>query len=185
VDKPWHTSTPALDFQFTFPLTGAADCTEAGDFECRDLDESVSKNQRLCVKFDDCSRIVVRLPGTGSSGATIRARCDLSRSACWCFWCSDWLITMFLFSRMQEEIADYIPSLDQGLAVQTAWLSYSNPGLFYVERVGRAQADGSEIGYGVLIYFFHRSPSFSFSFIHYYFGVFYMICIIRSFPNYY
>jgi hypothetical protein len=26
---------------------------------------------------------------------------------------------MFLFSRIQEEIADYIPSLDQGLAVLT------------------------------------------------------------------
>ena len=35
------------------------------------------------------------------------------------FWCSDWLITMFLFSRIQEEIADYISSLDQGLAVLT------------------------------------------------------------------
>ena len=56
-------------------------------------------------------------------------------------------------------------------------------GLFYVERVGRAQADGSEIGYGVLIYFFHRSPSFSFSFIHHCFGVFCMIRTIRSFPT--
>jgi hypothetical protein len=35
------------------------------------------------------------------------------------FWCSDWLITIFIFSRIQEEIADYIPSLDQGLAVLT------------------------------------------------------------------
>jgi len=32
----------------------------------------VSKNQGIYVKFDDGSRIVVRLSGTGSSGATIR-----------------------------------------------------------------------------------------------------------------
>ncbi|KAH0004392.1 hypothetical protein KCU86_g16897, partial [Aureobasidium melanogenum] len=37
-----------------------------------DLDGSVSKNQGIYVKFDDGSRIVVRLSGTGSSGATIR-----------------------------------------------------------------------------------------------------------------
>lgn len=36
------------------------------------MDGSVSKNQGLYVKFDDGSRIVVRLSGTGSSGATIR-----------------------------------------------------------------------------------------------------------------
>jgi phosphoglucomutase len=46
--------------------------SEAGDFEYKDLDGSVSKNQGLYVKFDDGSRIVVRLSGTGSSGATIR-----------------------------------------------------------------------------------------------------------------
>ncbi|KAI5304747.1 Phosphoglucomutase-2 [Ascosphaera pollenicola] len=46
--------------------------TEAGDFEYTDLDGSVSKNQGLYVKFDDGSRLVVRLSGTGSSGATIR-----------------------------------------------------------------------------------------------------------------
>ena len=28
----------------------------------------------------------------------------------WSFWCSDWLIVKFLFSRIQERIADYIPS---------------------------------------------------------------------------
>lgn len=46
--------------------------SEAGDFQYTDLDGSVSKNQGLYVKFDDGSRIVVRLSGTGSSGATIR-----------------------------------------------------------------------------------------------------------------
>jgi len=46
--------------------------TEADDFSYTDLDGSVSKNQGLFVRFDDGSRIVVRLSGTGSSGATIR-----------------------------------------------------------------------------------------------------------------
>ena len=45
---------------------------EADDFSYTDLDGSVSKNQGLYVKFDDGSRIVLRLSGTGSSGATIR-----------------------------------------------------------------------------------------------------------------
>lgn len=45
---------------------------DADDFSYTDLDGSVSKNQGIFVKFDDGSRIVVRLSGTGSSGATIR-----------------------------------------------------------------------------------------------------------------
>lgn len=45
---------------------------EADDFSYTDLDGSVSKNQGIFVKFSDGSRIVVRLSGTGSSGATIR-----------------------------------------------------------------------------------------------------------------
>jgi len=45
---------------------------EADDFSYTDLDGSVSKNQGIYVKFGDGSRIVVRLSGTGSSGATIR-----------------------------------------------------------------------------------------------------------------
>ena len=45
---------------------------EADDFSYTDLDGSVSKNQGIFVKFDDGCRIVVRLSGTGSSGATIR-----------------------------------------------------------------------------------------------------------------
>lgn len=44
----------------------------ADDFSYTDLDGSVSKNQGIFVTFDDGSRIVVRLSGTGSSGATIR-----------------------------------------------------------------------------------------------------------------
>lgn len=46
--------------------------SEADDFSYTDLDGSVAKNQGIYVKFDDGSRIVVRLSGTGSSGATIR-----------------------------------------------------------------------------------------------------------------
>lgn len=46
--------------------------SDAGDFSYTDLDGSVSPNQGLYVKFSDGSRIVVRLSGTGSSGATIR-----------------------------------------------------------------------------------------------------------------
>lgn len=45
---------------------------EAGNFSYTDLDGSVSSNQGLYVKFSDGTRIVVRLSGTGSSGATIR-----------------------------------------------------------------------------------------------------------------
>lgn len=47
--------------------------TDAGDFSYTDpIDGSVANNQGLYAKFDDGSRIVVRLSGTGSSGATIR-----------------------------------------------------------------------------------------------------------------
>ena len=45
---------------------------EADDFSYTDLDGSASKNQGIFVKFDDGSRVVVRLSGTGSAGATIR-----------------------------------------------------------------------------------------------------------------
>lgn len=45
---------------------------DADDFSYTDLDGSVSKKQGIFVNFDDGSRIVVRLSGTGSSGATIR-----------------------------------------------------------------------------------------------------------------
>lgn len=45
---------------------------ECGNFSYTDLDGSVSSNQGLFVKFTNGSRIVVRLSGTGSAGATIR-----------------------------------------------------------------------------------------------------------------
>ncbi|KAI7960026.1 hypothetical protein MJO29_005094 [Puccinia striiformis f. sp. tritici] len=46
---------------------------ESGNFSYTDpIDKSVSKGQGLFVKFADGSRIVYRLSGTGSAGATIR-----------------------------------------------------------------------------------------------------------------
>ncbi|KAJ5337589.1 hypothetical protein N7452_004317 [Penicillium brevicompactum] len=51
---------------------GSRKVVDAGNFSYTDLDGSVSKNQGLYAKFDDGSRMVVRLSGTGSSGATIR-----------------------------------------------------------------------------------------------------------------
>lgn len=46
---------------------------EADDFEYKDpVDHSVSSKQGIRIKFDNGSRIVYRLSGTGSVGATIR-----------------------------------------------------------------------------------------------------------------
>jgi len=55
--------------------------TKAGDFSYTDLDGSVSANQGLYVCFSSGSRIVVRLSGTGSSGATIRLYIEQHSSA--------------------------------------------------------------------------------------------------------
>lgn len=57
---------------FVGSSVGSRKVVDAGNFSYTDLDGSVSKNQGLYAKFDDGSRIVVRLSGTGSSGATIR-----------------------------------------------------------------------------------------------------------------
>ncbi|CAK7916618.1 phosphoglucomutase 2 [[Candida] anglica] len=46
--------------------------TEADNFSYTDLDGSVSSKQGLFVKFANGLRIIVRLSGTGSSGATVR-----------------------------------------------------------------------------------------------------------------
>lgn len=46
--------------------------TERGNFSYTDIDGSVSKNQGLYFKLQDGLRCVLRLSGTGSSGATIR-----------------------------------------------------------------------------------------------------------------
>jgi phosphoglucomutase len=47
--------------------------SDAGDFEYKDpVDGSISRHQGIYIKFQEGSRIVVRLSGTGSVGATIR-----------------------------------------------------------------------------------------------------------------
>lgn len=46
---------------------------ETGNFQYTDpVDKSVTTKQGLYVKFDNGSRIIIRLSGTGSSGATVR-----------------------------------------------------------------------------------------------------------------
>ena len=68
----------ALRAKFTapdFPGTqlGQFQVAHAGDFSYSDpIDGSVSRNQGLFVRFQDGSRIIFRLSGTGSAGATIR-----------------------------------------------------------------------------------------------------------------
>lgn len=46
--------------------------SEGDNFSYTDLDGSVSTNQGLFVKFENGLRFIVRLSGTGSSGATVR-----------------------------------------------------------------------------------------------------------------
>lgn len=67
-----HLTASMADPAFIGSAFGPKKVTEADDFAYTDLDGSVSRNQGLFVKFDDGSRIVVRLSGTGSAGATIR-----------------------------------------------------------------------------------------------------------------
>lgn len=55
-----------------FPSDPSVTVAEAGDFQYTDLDGSVSSNQGLYVKLSNGARFVLRLSGTGSSGATIR-----------------------------------------------------------------------------------------------------------------
>ncbi|KAJ2840781.1 Phosphoglucomutase-2 [Coemansia sp. 'formosensis'] len=60
---------PALVGQTINGFTVAA----VNDFEYTDpIDHSISRNQGLRVIFDDSSRIIFRLSGTGSEGATVR-----------------------------------------------------------------------------------------------------------------
>ncbi|KAK4128287.1 Phosphoglucomutase, first 3 domain-containing protein [Parathielavia appendiculata] len=60
------------DPNFVGSKVGDRTVTKAGNFSYTDLDGSVSSNQGLYACFSSGSRIVVRLSGTGSSGATIR-----------------------------------------------------------------------------------------------------------------
>ena len=66
-------SPPNRDAFLATPLAdGRRRPTAAGDFSYTDLDGTVSTRQGLFVRFDDGARVVVRLSGTGSAGATIR-----------------------------------------------------------------------------------------------------------------
>ncbi|CAO1628515.1 unnamed protein product [Parajaminaea phylloscopi] len=68
----------ALEKKFAEPSfkgskLGQFEVAEADNFSYTDpIDGSVSKNQGLYIKFVDGSRIIFRLSGTGSAGATIR-----------------------------------------------------------------------------------------------------------------
>ncbi|CAH02489.1 uncharacterized protein KLLA0_B12694g [Kluyveromyces lactis] len=55
-----------------FPADDSLTVVEGGDFSYTDLDGSVSSHQGLYVRLSNGVRFVVRLSGTGSSGATIR-----------------------------------------------------------------------------------------------------------------
>ncbi|AAS50742.1 ABL029Wp [Eremothecium gossypii ATCC 10895] len=55
-----------------FPAWHEVSVSAAGDFSYTDLDGSVSEHQGLYIKLSNGTRYVVRLSGTGSSGATIR-----------------------------------------------------------------------------------------------------------------
>ncbi|SCV00430.1 LAMI_0G04984g1_1 [Lachancea mirantina] len=55
-----------------FPTNSNETVTEVGDFSYTDLDSSVSTNQGLYARLSNGCKFVVRLSGTGSSGATIR-----------------------------------------------------------------------------------------------------------------
>jgi len=60
------------DPKFVGSKVGDRTVTKAGDFSYTDLDGSVASSQGLYACFSSGSRIVVRLSGTGSSGATVR-----------------------------------------------------------------------------------------------------------------
>lgn len=68
-----HLSSQFTSSSFAGSKLGSFEVAEAGDFSYTDpIDGSVSKNQGLYITFKDGSRIIFRLSGTGSAGATIR-----------------------------------------------------------------------------------------------------------------
>ncbi|EPQ61612.1 Bgt-932 [Blumeria graminis f. sp. tritici] len=60
------------DKSFVGSKIGELTITDAGDFSYTDLDGTTSSKQGLFIRFSDGTRTIVRLSGTGSSGATIR-----------------------------------------------------------------------------------------------------------------
>ncbi|ODV59141.1 phosphoglucomutase PGM2 [Ascoidea rubescens DSM 1968] len=69
IDDPSFIGSTIFNSADKFNSTTVVD---AGDFSYTDLDGSVSDHQGLYVKLSNGSRFIVRLSGTGSSGATIR-----------------------------------------------------------------------------------------------------------------
>lgn len=67
-----HLANLTMSKTFIGSTVGKLQVKSAGDFSYKDLDGSISKNQGLYVTFEGGTRFVVRLSGTGSSGATIR-----------------------------------------------------------------------------------------------------------------
>ena len=68
-----HLRTRFADSSFAGSKLGDFTVAKADDFSYTDpIDKSVSKNQGLYVLFSDGSRVIFRLSGTGSAGATIR-----------------------------------------------------------------------------------------------------------------
>eukprot|EP01116_Phalansterium_solitarium_P023106 TRINITY_DN7926_c0_g1_i2.p1 TRINITY_DN7926_c0_g1~~TRINITY_DN7926_c0_g1_i2.p1 ORF type:complete len:565 (+),score=240.23 TRINITY_DN7926_c0_g1_i2:103-1797(+) len=73
-----HLNTVISDPAVKGRKVGNYEIASADDFEYTDpIDGSVSKNQGIRFVFTDGSRLVFRLSGTGSSGATIRVYIDM------------------------------------------------------------------------------------------------------------
>ncbi|EPQ26282.1 uncharacterized protein PFL1_06217 [Pseudozyma flocculosa PF-1] len=72
-DMVAHLRSQFTSADFVGTKLGQFEVAESGDFSYTDpIDGSVSKNQGLYATFKDGSRIIFRLSGTGSAGATIR-----------------------------------------------------------------------------------------------------------------
>ncbi|KAN0063528.1 Phosphoglucomutase-2 [Thecaphora frezii] len=72
-DMMAHLRQQFTSTSFVGTKLGQFEVAESGDFSYTDpIDGSVSKNQGLYATFKDGSRIIFRLSGTGSAGATIR-----------------------------------------------------------------------------------------------------------------
>jgi len=78
--KPWTAPPPTLDRRparqdatLKGQKLGSYTVAYADDFRYLDsIDESVSEKQGIRIGFEDGSRIVYRLSGTGTEGATLR-----------------------------------------------------------------------------------------------------------------
>lgn len=72
-----HLSRLTSDSSFIGKRYGIYVVAKCDNFSYKDpIDESISTNQGLRIIFEDGSRLIFRLSGTGSSGATIRMYVD-------------------------------------------------------------------------------------------------------------